>query len=181
MKLRESRYFFHRWNCWGKWSQEKWSRGWGTFIFQLLKRVCLSNRNIGQISLNVYFWFILLFTSSSPCRKDQFAVFYEPLVFFLFPENLKVYKSNYEILTNWEIKVVTSRCHGSKISGKVRRHIGKREDPGDEVEIEVLSAAISRLSLASKRKLGIASFLCLALRFYPLSFPVRRTPKVFEK
>ena len=38
-----------------------------------------------------------------------------------------------------------------------------------------------RLSLASKRKQGIASFLFLALRFYPLSFPVRRTPKVFEK
>ena len=46
------------------------------------------------------FCFILLFTSSSPCRKDQFAVFYEPLVFYLFPENLKVSKSNYEILTD---------------------------------------------------------------------------------
>ena len=33
-----------------------------------------SNRNIGQICLNIYFFcFILWFTSSSPWRKDQFA------------------------------------------------------------------------------------------------------------
>ena len=104
------------------------------------------------------FCFILLFTSSSPCRKDQFAVFYEPLVFYLFPENLKVSKRNYEILTNWEIKVVTSRCHGSKISEKVRRHIGKREEPGDEVEIEVLSAAISTAFFSVKKKTGNCIF-----------------------
>ena len=36
-----------------------------------------------------------------------------------------------------------SRYHGRKIPGKVRRHIGKREDPGDKVEIEVLGASIS--------------------------------------
>ena len=36
-----------------------------------------SNRNIGQFVLNIYiFCFILLCTSSSPCRKDQFAVSY---------------------------------------------------------------------------------------------------------
>ena len=34
-----------------------------------------SNRTIGQICLNIYFCFILLFTSPSPCLKDHSAVF----------------------------------------------------------------------------------------------------------
>ena len=44
-----------------------------SFFFQPLK-VCLSKRNTGQICLNIFSWFILLFTYSSPRRKDQFAV-----------------------------------------------------------------------------------------------------------
>ena len=55
-------------------------------------------------------------------------------------------------------KVVTSRCVGSKISGKVRRHIGKQEDPGEEVEMEVLSAAISTAFFRVKKKTGNCIF-----------------------
>ena len=43
-------------------------------FFLLAAEGLFSNRNIGQVRLNMYFCFILLFTSSSPCRKDQFAV-----------------------------------------------------------------------------------------------------------
>ena len=39
-------------------------------------KVCLSNRNIGQICINIFSRFILLFTCSSPRRKDQCAVLY---------------------------------------------------------------------------------------------------------
>ena len=42
-----------------------------------------SNRTIGQICLNIYFSFILLFTSSPPCRKDHSAVVYFLQVFIV--------------------------------------------------------------------------------------------------
>ena len=34
------------------------------------------NRNIGQICLNVYFLFYSFVYFSSPCRKDQLAVYF---------------------------------------------------------------------------------------------------------
>ena len=46
------------------------------FFCQRLKKVCFSNRNIGQICLNIYFCFILCsLQCSSPCR-GIFAVLY---------------------------------------------------------------------------------------------------------
>ena len=65
----------------------------GGFFFEPLKKVCLSNRNIGQICLNVYFLFYSFVYYSSPCRKDQFAVLlfflYGLLVPYFFPKNFK--------------------------------------------------------------------------------------------
>ena len=40
-------------------------------IFLALKKVCFQNEILGNL-----FKYIFLFTSSSPCRKDQFAVSY---------------------------------------------------------------------------------------------------------
>ena len=67
------------------------ARGGGGFFFEPLKKVCLSNRNIGQICLTVYFLFYSFVYYSSPCRKDQFAVLlfflYGLLVPYFFPKN----------------------------------------------------------------------------------------------
>ena len=52
-----------------------------------------SNRTIGQICLNIYFSFILLFSSSSPCLKDHSAVLYFLQVIIV---QIQVY--------NWEIR-----------------------------------------------------------------------------
>ena len=52
-----------------------------------------SNRNNGQICLNIYFCFILLFTSSPPCRKDHSTVLYFLQVIIV---QIQVY--------NWEIR-----------------------------------------------------------------------------
>ena len=41
-----------------------------------LKKVCLQTEILGNLFKYIFFCFILLFTSSSPCRKDQFAVSY---------------------------------------------------------------------------------------------------------
>ena len=41
-----------------------------------LKKVCFQTEILGNLFKYIYFCFILLFTSSSSCRKDQFAVSY---------------------------------------------------------------------------------------------------------
>ena len=53
----------------------------------------VKNRNIGNLFKYILFCFILLFTSSSPCRKDEFAVLY-------FSTSLIVLIQVY----NWEIR-----------------------------------------------------------------------------
>ena len=45
-------------------------------FFQPLKKVCLQTEILGNLFKYILFCFILLFTSSSPCREDQFAVLY---------------------------------------------------------------------------------------------------------
>ena len=47
------------------------------FSVQPLKKLCFQTEILGSLFKYIYiFCFILLFTSSSPCRKDQFAVSY---------------------------------------------------------------------------------------------------------
>ena len=46
------------------------------FFFYPLKKLCFQTEILGSLFKYIYFGFILLFTSSSPCRKDQFAVSY---------------------------------------------------------------------------------------------------------
>ena len=46
------------------------------FFFQPLKKVCFQTEILGNLFKYICFCFILLFTSSSPCRKDQFAISY---------------------------------------------------------------------------------------------------------
>ena len=46
------------------------------FSFSPLKKVCLQTEILGKMFKYIFFCFIFLFTSSSPCRKDQFAVLY---------------------------------------------------------------------------------------------------------
>ena len=52
-----------------------------SFFFQPLKKVCFQTEILGNLFKHIFFCFLLLFTSSSPCRKDQFAVsfFFTPL------------------------------------------------------------------------------------------------------
>ena len=52
-----------------------------------------SNRTIGQICLNIYFCFILLFSSSSPCLEDHSTVLYFLQVIIV---QIRVY--------NWKIR-----------------------------------------------------------------------------
>ena len=62
-------------------------------------------------------------------------------------------------------------------------NIGKREDPGSKVEIEVLSASISTAFFSVKNKTGNCIFFIPRFEFLilTLSFPVRQTPKVYQK
>ena len=46
------------------------------FSFSPLKKVCLQTEILGKMFKYIFFCFIFLFTSSSPCREDQFAVLY---------------------------------------------------------------------------------------------------------
>ena len=46
------------------------------FFFQPLKKVCLQTEILGNLFKYIFCCFILLFTSSSPCCKDQLAVLY---------------------------------------------------------------------------------------------------------
>ena len=62
-------------------------------FFQPLKKVCLQTKLLGILFKYILFCFILLFTSSSPCREDQFAVLY-------FSSSLIVLIQVY----NWEIR-----------------------------------------------------------------------------
>ena len=41
-----------------------------------LKKICFQTEILDNLLKYVFFCFVLLFTSSSPCRKDQFAVSY---------------------------------------------------------------------------------------------------------
>ena len=64
-----------------------------SFFFQPLKKVCFQTEILGNFFKYVFGCFILLFPSSSPCRKDQFAVPY-------FSTSLIVLIHVY----NWEIR-----------------------------------------------------------------------------
>ena len=44
------------------------------FFFSPIKKVCFQTEILGNLFKYIYFSIILLSTSSSPCRKDQFAV-----------------------------------------------------------------------------------------------------------
>ena len=59
----------------------------------------------------------------------------------------------------------------------VRRHIGKREEPGDEVEIEVLSAAISTAFSSVKNKTGNCIFFMPRIKVLSTLFSCQTNSK----
>ena len=64
-----------------------------SFFFLPLKKVCLQTEILGNLFKYIYFCFILLFTSSSPCHNDQFAFSYFSTSWIVL---IQVY--------NWEIR-----------------------------------------------------------------------------